>query len=179
MRSATTRFLLTCAALGVIGGLLAQAARLAGFTMAVAVPPLSYPAILPWFLGPVIAAALLRMPGAAMVTAVIAGLVGFSPLNLIIAGALIELPFLLSRYRNWNPGLYYLGGAVLALVNGVMLYLYIDFAAFPWWVQAGAIVVRVVVYLFYVWVALVLARALARIGVARPADAAQSPSRGE
>lgn len=110
-RRYSTRLLLSCAALGAAGGLLVVALNYA----LVAIPPstVSYSiyaaTIGAWSLGPLVAMALFRLPGVALLTTVFAAIVnliaphGVAQLQtFVIAGILLELPFALALYRRFS-----------------------------------------------------------------------------
>lgn len=103
-----TRLLLSTAAIGAAGGILVVALNYA----LIAVPPstLSYSiytaTIGVWALGPLVAMALFRRPGVALLTALFAGVINLvvptglpQLLNFLVGGILIELPFAVLWYR--------------------------------------------------------------------------------
>lgn len=176
MHRTSTRVLLSCAAIGVGGGLVAGASGYLAAAFAAFVPVLYGLTIGAHFLPSVVALALLKRPGVAVLAGLIAGLVGaaFAPLWIwrylgtgLLVGALIELPFLLTRYRNWSPWLYYAaaGFAGVALAVGTFIVLGAEHYA-PWvWVVYLALFVASP--MFFTWIGRVVAAQLARSGVAR------------
>lgn len=161
----STRTLLVCAALGVVCGIFAQLSRVLGLVIQATVPWLSFPAPLPWFLGAMIAAALFRRPGVAIMTSFVGMIVSVGG-PVLTGGLIIELVFLITRYRKWNPSLFFIAAALIAVMNFGFMYLYADFTTLPPVVQAVAFVVRLLVYLAYAWLALWLTTQLERAGIA-------------
>lgn len=123
-KTSPTAFLLICAALAVAAALLGVANRFAQ-TIALAVAPHALALLLPIaVLAPSIAAHLLRRPGAALLTASMAGLLAlpFSPsgagvfqaLGAVIVGLALEGPFALLRYRRFPWWASVLGALIVA-----------------------------------------------------------------
>ncbi|WP_164545221.1 ECF transporter S component [Antribacter gilvus] len=122
----STRLLLSCAAIGAAGGLLAVVIN---YLLALVPPsPLAYAVytatIGVWALGPLVAVSLFRVPGVGLLTAVFAGVVnlvaptGFlQVVNFLAAGVVLELPFLVMLYRRWSDR-YVRNASVVALVLG-------------------------------------------------------------
>ena len=116
MHRTSTRVLLSCAAIGVGGGLIAGASGYLAAAFAAFGPLLYGLTVGVHYLPSVVALALLKRPGTAVLAGVIAGLVGtaFAPWWIwryigtgLLVGALIELPFLLTRYRRWDAWMFY------------------------------------------------------------------------
>ncbi len=123
----STRVLLSCAAIGVGGGLVAGASGYLAAAFAAFGPLLYGITAGTHFLPSVVALALLKRPGTAVLAGVIAGLVGaaFAPWWIgrfvgtgLLVGVLLELPFLITRYRRWDPWLFYVFGGVLGARAG-------------------------------------------------------------
>lgn len=180
MKSLTTRFLMTCAAIGAATGVLLVPANFLSTPLAATAPMAYAPLVGLWIIGPVLALALLRRPGAAVLTTFVAGVVSsaspvgaWSIVTCLMVGAALEVAFLVTRYRVWSPWLYY----VTALVFG-SLYVASGWAAFHMAAMAPAVLVTFVVLmigsmLVCTWLGLFLARRLARAGVARGVAAAR------
>ena len=176
MHRTSTRVLLSCAAIGVGGGLVAGASGYLAAAFAAIVPVLYGLTIGAHFLPSVVALALLKRPGVAVLAGLIAGLVGaaFAPLWIwryvltgLLVGALLELPFLVTRYRNWSPWLYYAAAAFsgVALAAGTFVVLGAEHYA-PWtWVLYLALFVASPV--FFTWIGRIIALRLAKAGVAQ------------
>jgi len=141
-----------------------------------AVAPLFYGAVIGvYFLPGVVAQALLRRGGVALITAVIAGLVSvpFQPIGFMAVmaagsiGALQEVPFLIALYRYWRAWLFY----VTATIAGVAFGLGVFFAqgaetAQPW-AQALHIGLFAVSPVVFTGIGRAVAKALERTGAGR------------
>lgn len=176
MKSVSTRVILSCAAIGVGGGLVAAGAGYFAGLTAVILPALYGVTVGTHFLPSVVALALLRQPGVALLTGLIAGLVGtaFAPqwfLRFVgtglLVGALIEIPFLIARYRRWDAWLYYVAAGFAGLVLGGAVFVTFDAGRFAVGVQVLYIVLFVLSPIVFTWVGRLIAAALARAGVAR------------
>ncbi|MBI8988513.1 ATP-binding cassette domain-containing protein [Corynebacterium meridianum] len=165
----TTRALIVCCVLGAASGLLIQIARPVGWVLKVTVPWLAFPTPFPWMLPMITAALLLRRPGVATITSVVAGIVGFNPFS-PISGLIIDAvlaPWTLRRNRDSSGG--WLLAAVLAsmavgTVNWISMFFYREFLLLDtvWIVMAG--VVRIGLGAVYGWLAWLLAERLVNAG---------------
>ncbi|HEY1106828.1 ECF transporter S component [Agromyces endophyticus] len=176
MHRTSTRVILSCAAIGVGGGLIAAGAGYFAALVAGLAPMLYGITIGSHFLPSAVALALLKRPGVGILTGFIAGLVGaaFAPqwiwrflLTGLLVGALLELPFFITRYRSWSPWLFYAaaGGSGLVLAVGTFIALGPEHYA-PWfWVIYLAMFALSPV--FFTWLGRLIASALSRAGVAR------------
>lgn len=183
----STRLLLSCAAIGAAGGIV-----IAALNWSLLLLPQTWFAYTLytvtlgiWGLPALISLALFRAPGVGLLTMVFAGVVnlvtpnGFAMLvNFLVAGVIIELPFLVTRYRRWSDA-YVRTGSVVALVAASAIYFttlvtsvnadgsaFLPAEFYPWGVVislAGAVVVAVAVTL----VAQNVARQLERQGLGR------------
>lgn len=119
-----TAILLTCAALGVAGGLLLAPANWVSTILFPGLPFVSVALAGLWLLPSVIALRLLRRPLVGLLVGLLAGLVivpfsgyGFGSVatNLWWA-AFTELPFLFVLWRYWGTWMHYLGAVVVGVV---------------------------------------------------------------
>ncbi|WP_166426779.1 ECF transporter S component [Labedella populi] len=126
----STRLLLTCAAIGVGGGLVFGIVGYLHPVVLVTVPILYGALIGVYFFPGVVAQSLLRRGGVALLTGTIAGLAASAvdPANLwrhvgvgVLIGALQELPFALSGYRYWRGWVFGLAAVVAGLVMGAFV----------------------------------------------------------
>ncbi|MDQ0892792.1 ECF transporter S component [Agromyces ramosus] len=176
MHRTSTRVILSCAAIGVGGGVVAAASGYFALFMA-AVGPMFYGITIgSHFLPSVIALALLKRPGVAVLTGLIAGLVGaaFAPHWLprfigtgLLVGALLELPFLVTRYRRWDTWLYYVAAIAAGVVIAAGVFVVIGGEHFAWWAWAIALPLYAGSPVLFTWVGRVIAARLTRAGVAR------------
>ncbi|WP_054682651.1 ECF transporter S component [Microbacterium sp. No. 7] len=181
----TTRLLLTCAAIGVAGGL-ANIGNAYLFNMLVVVAPmlLGVAAGL-YFLPGVVALAALRRGGVGLLTSVIAGLVQvpFVPTGIIsvsvfvIIGVLMELPFLLGGYRYWRPWLFFVMALWAAAFYSVYWFFAYDLVSSTVVLQIGLPLILAVVLLLTVLIAQLLAAQLAHVGVLRGVQLAEDRRR--
>jgi energy-coupling factor transport system substrate-specific component len=174
MTSLTTRYLMTCAAIGAALGVLLIPANFVSAPLAAAAPMAYAPMVGLWIIGPVLALALVRRPGAAVLTTFVAGVVSsaspvgaWSIVTCLMAGAAVEIAFLVTRYRVWKSWLFYLDAVVFGA-----LYVASGWAAFNMSAMAPgvlAVFVALMIGSFVVCTAigLFLARRLAQAGVAR------------
>ncbi|MGO2931946.1 ECF transporter S component [Microbacterium sp.] len=140
----STSLLLTCAALGVAGGLLlAPANWLSTVLLGLGSPILSVAITGLWVLPSVIALRLLRTPLVGILVGVIAGLVivpfsgyGFMSVVTNASWALFaELPFLLVLWRFWKTWMHYAGAAALGIVYPIFAWTFFNMASQPLWAQ--------------------------------------------
>lgn len=172
----STRFLLSCAAIGVGGGLVAGASGYLAAAFAAFGPLLYGLTIGSHFLPSVVAFALLKRPGSAVLTGLIAGLVGAALAphwfwryvgTGLLVGALLELPFLLTRYRVWSPWMFYLSGVGSGAVIGLAVFFAQGAEHYAWWAWVVSLACWVASPPLFIWIGRVIARALERTGVAR------------
>ncbi|WP_157981614.1 ECF transporter S component [Protaetiibacter intestinalis] len=171
----TTRYLLSCAAIGVAGGLLLIPANLYAATVAKGVPLLYAPVVGVWILPVVVALALLRRPGAGVLSALVAGLVTIpaSPngaaavITMLMIGVLLELPFAVLLYRRWHPAIFLSAAVVLAVLYGFVTWRSLDVASLAPWAQATFIALLLVSAVVGTLLGRAIARAVERTGVTR------------
>ncbi|WP_168209210.1 ECF transporter S component [Agromyces intestinalis] len=177
-RRTSTSILLSCAAIGVGGGLVAGASGYLAAAFAAFGPMLYGLTAGTHFLPSVVALALLRRPGTGLLTGLIAGLVGaaFAPWWFwryvgtgLLVGALLEIPFLIARYRRWDPWLFYVSGAFAGLVLAIGVFFALGAEHYAWWAWVIALAAWVLSPVLFIWIGRVIARALERAGVARSA----------
>ncbi|MGO1507414.1 MAG: ECF transporter S component [Microbacteriaceae bacterium] len=139
-----TTLLLTCAALGVAGGLLlAPANWLSTVLLTLGMPALSVAITGLWILPAVIALRLLRRPLVGLLVGVIAGLVivpfsgyGFMSVITNASWALFaELPFLVVLWKRWKTWMHYAGAAALGIVYPIFAWTFFAMGVQPLWSQ--------------------------------------------
>jgi len=126
MGKASTAYLLTCAAIGVAGGLVLAAAWWLSLALLATVPFASMSVAGLWVIPPVIALRLLQRPFAGLLVGLISGLV-LAPFYTISAVATTlfwaffpELPFLVTAYRRWATWLHYAGAAAIGVLYPIL-----------------------------------------------------------
>ncbi|KRE29627.1 ECF transporter S component [Agromyces sp. Soil535] len=178
MHRTSTRVLLSCAAIGVGGGLVAGASGYLAAAFAAFGPLLYGITAGTHFLPSVVALALLKRPGTAVLAGVIAGLVGaaFAPWWIgrfvgtgLLVGALIELPFLITRYTRWDAWIFYASAAFAGLVLAIAVFIGLGAEHYAWWAWAIALPLWVASPVLFTWVGRVIATRLAKAGVAQSA----------
>ena len=176
MRNSSTRLLLTCAAIGVGGGLVFVASGYVQGLIAATAPILYGLLVGVYFLPGVIAQSLLRRGGVALLTGLFAGLVAaaFSPqwffryLGAGLAiGLLQELPFVLTRYRYWKAWIFYLAAAIAGLLFGIGVFVVIGMDHFAGWANLVYFTLFAVSPVAATWLGRLLADRLDKTGVAR------------
>ena len=183
MHRTSTRVLLSCAAIGVGGGLIAGASGYLAAAFAAFGPLLYGLTVGVHFLPSVVALALLKRPGTAVLAGVIAGLVGtaFAPWWIwryigtgLLVGALIEVPFLLTRYRRWDAWMFYVSAAFSGVVLAIAVFIGLGAEHYAWWAWAIALPLWVGSPVLFTWIGRIIAARLAKAGVAQPAPQPRS-----
>ena len=179
----TTRFLMACAAIGAATGVLLLPTNFVAAAIASTIP-LAYAAMVGvWLIGPVVALAVLRRPGAALITMLIAGILNIPTpagpsaiVTNLMVGVAMELGFLVTRYRIWRPWLFYVTALAFETFYAISAYTFFN-------IDDMAIVVRGVFFglmalsaVLFTWLGLVVADRLAATGVARGIAPARRPA---
>lgn len=176
MQRLSTRLLLTCAAIGVGGGLVFVVSGYIGGTISATAPVLYGLIIGVYFLPGVVAQALLRRGGTALMTGLTAGLVSaaFSPQWFfryfgtgLAIGLLQELPFALSRYRVWKSWVFFLAAGVAGVLFGASVLVALGLEHFAPLAQIVYIALFVLSPIAFTAIGRGVAAALARAGVGR------------
>ncbi|MCC2032965.1 ECF transporter S component [Microbacterium allomyrinae] len=172
----STSVLLTCAAIGVATGVLQAAAGAISAPVSAALPIL-YGLVLGVHVLPgVIAQELLRRPGVAIITHLVAALVASAVVPLwigryigtaLLIGGLQELIAAISRYRRWEPWRFYLSAVIVGGVIAVAIWFAADVERFPLWGQIIYVALFVVGPVLWTAVGLAIGAGLRRAGVAR------------
>ncbi|MFY1637082.1 ECF transporter S component [Solwaraspora sp. WMMB335] len=170
----TTRFLMACAAIGAATGVLLIPSNYAAFSVSATMPLAYAPMVGLWIIGPVVALAVLRRPGSAVLTMFIAGVISIptpagpsAVVTCLMVGVAIELGFLVTRYRIWRPWLFHLTAAVFVAAYAVSAYAAFNISTMPLVVQAIFFALMLASELAFTALGLVVARRLAETGVAR------------
>ena len=146
-----TALLLTCAALGVAGGLVLAPANWLSTLLTGPAPIVGMALAGFWLLPSVIALRLLKRPAVGLLTALIAGLVlvpfsgyGFSAIltNLWWA-AFTELPFLFVLWRYWGTWMHYIGAVVVGIVYPISAWAWFNLGAMTVWAQVAFFAVTI------------------------------------
>lgn len=176
-RAFTTAYLLTCAAIGVAGGVVLVVANWVSTVLFAAVPLVSVAIAGLWLLPAVIALRLLQRPLAGLLVGLISGLVaapfsgyGFSSVATNVWWAFFaEVAFLLVAYRFWTLWQHFAGAVLVGLVYPALAWVSFDLGSFAPWAVAGFFVLTTLSAIAGTWIGILIADALRRAGVARVA----------
>jgi hypothetical protein len=181
----TSAALLQCAAFGAVAAIFL--ALLAPFTGTLALAsPVAYAFVAGVHaVGPMLALRWTRVPGAAILTAAVAGLLAapFTGLGLLLGIALVvpaaalEFVLALSRYRFDLSTIWYLAAATAGLTIFALSLPIIDEAILTPFVILGTLVCRVLSYSAAGWLAVWLEKALIRSGARRVLPSGRSHRR--
>lgn len=170
----STRELLVAAVIGAFGAAITAATKVAAVALYAVSPMLAAPMTGTALFVGVLAASLIRRPGAALVAGFVAAVVvtpfgGFNPRNMVAAlvvAIAVELALLIGRYRRFGL----LSCVVAALINAAFLFSIHWFvwhlARTPLWVQIGTGLSLLVGQLLWAEIGVWLAAALRRAGLA-------------
>lgn len=175
MKSLTTRFLMTCAAIGAASGVLLVPVNHASAVLAPTAPIVYAGMVGFWVIGPVLGLAVLRRWGAGVLTMLIAGLINvpltpFGPtavLTTLMVGVAVELGFAVTLYRIWKPWLFYVTTAVFTACYAASSYAFFHISSMAPAVQVLFFVLMLGSSACATWAGLVLARRVAKTGVTR------------
>lgn len=175
MTRLATRALLTCAAIGAAGGLLILPVTLL-------LGPAALSAVLlwgavqgVWYLPGALAQRLLRLPGVGLLTTLIMSLTlavatgGYAGvLTTAAIGVILEIPFLVTRYRRWHPVLFVIAGVVAGGINAATFSLVVNgWTGFPGWMPVVYPVVTVLGVVGFILLGVGIADRLHAAGVGR------------
>ncbi|WP_278235523.1 ECF transporter S component [Isoptericola sp. AK164] len=174
MSSLTTRYLMTCAAIGAAVGVLLVPANFVSAPLALAAPLVFAPMAGLWVTGPVLALALVRRPGAAVLTSFVAGVISSaspvgatSILTCVMVGVAVEVAFLVTAYRVWRPWLFYVDALASGVAYLATWWLWTDMSSWAPGVMVAFGAMMLGSFVLCTGVGLMLAKRLARAGVAR------------
>lgn len=170
-----TAILLTCAALGVAGGLLLAPANWLSTLLFPALPFASVAIAGLWLLPSVIALRLLRRPLVGLLVGLLAGLVivpfsgyGFTTVatNLWWA-AFTELPFLFVIWRYWGTWLHYAGAVIVGVVYPLLAWASFDLGSMSVGIRIVFFAITLVSCVGATALGILIADRLRRAGVGR------------
>lgn len=184
MSRVSTAYLLTCAAIGVAGGVLLIGGWLLSLGLFATVPFASVAIAGLYVIPAVIALRLLRRPLAGLLVGLIAGLV-LTPFY--TAGAVAttlfwsffpELPFLVTLYRRWSTWMHYAGAAVIGIAYPLLAAQSFDLWSMTVPALAAFLLLCLASCLAGTWIGILVADRLQRAGVARLARRREVPAAG-
>jgi energy-coupling factor transport system permease protein len=179
MSRVTTAYLLTCAAIGVAGGVLLWAAGWMSTALFATVPFASVALAGLWLLPATVALRLLERPFAGILVGLISGLVAFPFLGAALWWALFaEIPFLLALHRSWRTWQYYAGALFVGIGYPIAAAASFNLWTMPVWAMVLFFVLTIVGCLVGVGLGILIADQLKRAGVAKLARRRGLASRG-
>ena len=179
MSRVTTAYLLTCAAIGVAGGVLLWGAGWVSTVLFATVPFASVAVAGLWLLPATVALRLLERPLAGVLVGVLSGLVVFPFLGAAIWWAVFaEIPFLLGLYRYWKTWQYYAGAVFVGIVYPIAAAVSFNLATMPPWAVAAFFALTIASCVAGVGLGILIADRLRKAGVARLARRRGLASRG-
>lgn len=167
-RRVSTAYLLTCAAIGVAGGILLWGVGALSTLLFAVAPPLSVSLAGLWLLPAVVALRLLERPLAGVLVGLLAGLVVFPFLGAsLMWSSFAELPFLVLLYRRWTTWQHLAGAAFAGVVYPILAAVSYDLWSFAPWAVAGFFALTIASCLAATWIGIAIGDALRHAGVAR------------
>ncbi|MCO5951219.1 ECF transporter S component [Microbacterium yannicii] len=164
----TTAYLLTCAAIGVAGGVMLWGAGWISTVLFATVPFISVAIAGLWLLPATVALRLLERPFAGILVGVISGLVVFPFIGAAVWWAFFaELAFLVCLYRSWRTWQYYAGAVFVGVVYPIFAAASFNLAAMPPWTLVTFFVLTIASCLAGVGLGILVADRLRRAGVAK------------
>nr|WP_246286124.1 ECF transporter S component [Microbacterium pseudoresistens] len=172
----STRVLLTCAALGVATGLVAGVAGWITPVVLLAAPFLYGLVLGSHVLPGIIAQEVLRLPLVALLTHVLAALVGsaFNPAwfpryigTALLFGLIQEGIAALTRYRAWGAWRFFVSAAIIGVIVAVVVFFAVDLGSMAIWVQVTYLILAVLGPVVWTAIGLGVGSALRRAGVAQ------------
>lgn len=175
MKRASTQYLLTCAAIGAAGGILLIPANNIAAAVAAAIPLLYAAIVGAWVIAPVVALDVIRRPGASLLTSLFAGLVvtPFTPygarsiITCVLFGALLEIPFLITRYKRWTPTIFFVSTLVIGAVYAAYSFVSFALETFPLGAQIAYFVILLASIAAFTALGLLIGSRLRKAGVAK------------
>jgi energy-coupling factor transport system substrate-specific component len=172
-----TRVLLVCAAIGVATGLLGVVAGWVTPVLLASPLLVFYGLVLGSHVLPgIIAQEVLRRPLVALITHLIAAVVG-AALNpawalryigtALLFGAIQEGIAALTRYRAWGAWRFFISATLIGIIVAVVVFFAAHLSAMPLWAQISYLAVSVLGPIAWTAIGLAIGTALSRAGVAR------------
>jgi energy-coupling factor transport system substrate-specific component len=168
MSRISTVYLLTCAAIGVAGGVLLWGAAAISTVLYGVVPFVSVAVAGLWLLPATVALRLLHRPLAGILVGLISGLVAFPYLATSLWWAFFaEVAFLVTVYRFWATWLHYAGAVVVGVLYPILAAVSFDLATMPFGAQVGFFALTIASCVLSTALGILIGDRLHRAGVAR------------
>lgn len=186
-RRFSTRTIMICAAIGVATGILLAPANVLSTALTVSFPLLVTPLYGLWAAPTLLALAVLRRPGVGILASTVCGLINVpvTPygwtmvVQMLVWGALIEIPFLITRYRIWSMWIFQVAAALIGLISGFLLFFYAGGEQLAAPARVLAVALSVVGAMVVGALTVLVAKALARAGVGAARATVDPDSAGE
>ncbi|MFK4806718.1 ECF transporter S component [Microbacterium sp. ZW CA_36] len=164
----TTAYLLTCAAIGVAGGVMLWGAGWISTVLFATVPFVSVAIAGLWLLPATVALRLLERPLAGILVGVISGLVVFPFVGAAVWWAFFaELAFLVGLYRSWRTWQYYAGAVFVGVVYPIFAAASFNLAAMQPWALVTFFALTIASCVASVALGILVADRLRKAGVAK------------
>ena len=170
----TTRVLLICAAVGVATGLVSAGAGYISVPVSAALPVLSGLVLGSHVLPGIVAQSLLRVPGVALITHVLAALVSsaFAPAWVLrylgaalLIGGIQEGITALGRYRHWGLGRFLISAVIVGVILAVPIAFAVDLDRFELWARILYLAIFIIGPVVWTVIGARIGTALRRAGV--------------
>lgn len=179
MSRVTTAYLLTCAAIGVAGGVLLWGAGWASSVLTPFSPVAAMAFSGAWLLPATIALRLLERPFAGLLVGLLSGLVAFPFLGASVWWAFFaEVGFLVVLYRIWTVWQHYAGAVAVGILYPILSAAYFDLWTMPTGVVVAFFAVTIVSCLAGTALGILIADRLRTAGVAKLARRRGNAARG-
>lgn len=172
-RRYTTRTILTAVALGAAVGVILIPVNFAQGALTAAAPMLAVAIYGLWGMSALIPLALLRRGGTGIIGCTAAGIVTiispdgvFMVLMMVGWGALMEVPFTITRYRLWGWKMFAVSGLITGLIACGMSVASLDMLSMETGLVVGICIVQTASFVACSLLSLAIARGLARAGIA-------------
>jgi energy-coupling factor transport system substrate-specific component len=168
MSRVSTVYLLTCAAIGVAGGVLLWGAAAVSTVLFGVLPFVSVAVAGLWLLPATVALRLLHRPLAGLLVGLISGLVAFPYLATSLWWAFFaEVAFLVFLYRFWGTWLHYAGALIVGILYPILAAVSFDLWSMTVVAQIGFFALTIVSCLAATALGVLVGDRLHRAGVAR------------
>lgn len=161
----SARPLMTCVVLGAFSAVLIWITKWMTISVTAAIPWISFPAPLPFWVPILVAPLLLKRQWVALITAVIAAVLSAGAMAIFVA-ICIEIVVFLRRNRDQlSVGWVLSNGVLIGLMTFGFMFLFPEFSQLPLTYILLACVIRLVTNVVYAYLAWLAARALQRAGI--------------
>jgi len=172
-RRYSTRLIMTAAAIGAGMGIIILPLEYVVLAIEGSLPVVATITYGIWGMAALIPLALLRRMGVGVIGSVVAGLISsFSPyglfmvIEMLLWGVLMELPYLITRYRFFGPRMFTISGLVVGAVSCALSSIELNFGAMTTGVVIAVIVVQIASFAACGLLSWAIARGLQRAGIA-------------